>query len=334
MQAKLFEKGGLAMLLERLTQCTGVSGREEAVCEILKSEAEKFADEIYKDALGNLIVHKKGGGKKIMLCAHMDEIGVAVTYIDENGFLRFGAIGGLYIKRLLNRRVVFENGTVGVIDTEADNKELKLSKMYIDIGVSSRKEAEELVSVGDMAAFEGGYAQNGDRVISKALDNRAGCYALIRTLQRAGEENDLYFCFSVQEEVGLRGAKTAAYSVAPDYAIAVDVTDTGDTPECEKMAVRLGGGAAVKVMDRSVICHPEVRSALIELAKENKIPYQLEVMCDGGTDAGAIHSSRGGVKTGGVSIPTRYIHSPSETASLRDIDACVDLLCAFCDNKF
>lgn len=322
------------MLLKRLTECGAPSGRESAAADILKAESQRFADEIYEDAMGNLIVHKKGKGKKIMLAAHMDEIGIAVTFIDEKGFLRFSAVGGVYIKRLLNRRVVFANGTVGVIDTEEDNKELKLSKMYIDIGAADKAEAEELVSVGDMAVFDGAYVQHGDFVISKALDNRAGCYALIRTLQRTGGDNDLYFCFTAQEEVGLRGARAAAYSIAPEYALAVDVTDTGDTPECEKMAVKLGGGAAVKVMDRSVICHPEVRSTLIELAKRNKIPYQLEVMCDGGTDAGTIHTSRGGVKTGGVSIPTRYIHSPSEAASLRDIDACVDLLCAFCENEF
>lgn len=322
------------MLLERLTQCTGVSGREDAIAAILREESKRFADEIYTDALGNLIVHKKGNGKKIMLAAHMDEIGVAVTYIDDNGFLRFSAIGGVYNKRLLNRRVRFENGIVGVIDTEADNKDLKINKMYIDIGAASKKEAEELVSVGDMAAFEGAWVQNGDRIISKALDNRAGCYALIRALQRVGDENDLYFCFTAQEEVGLRGAKAAVYSVAPDYAIAVDVTDTGDTPEGEKMEVKLGGGAAIKVMDRSVISHPEVRTLLVELAKRGKIPYQLEVMCDGGTDAGAMHTGRAGVKTGGISIPTRYIHSPSEMASLSDIDACVELLCAFCDNQF
>lgn len=244
------------MLLKRLTECSAPSGRECAVVDILKAESERFADEIYEDALGNLIVHKIGCGKKIMLAAHMDEIGIAVTFVDEKGFLRFSTVGGVYIKRLLNRRVVFANGTVGVIETEADNKELKLSKMFIDIGAADKAEAEELVSVGDMAVFDGGYVQHGDFVISKALDNRAGCYALIRTLQRVEGNNDLYFCFTSQEEVGLRGAKAAAYSIAPEYALAVDVTDTGDTPECEKMAVKLGGGAAVKVMDRSIICDP------------------------------------------------------------------------------
>lgn len=322
------------MLLKRLTQSFGPSGRESNVTELIKEEAVRFADEVYTDALGNLIVHKKGAGKKIMLAAHMDEIGVAVTFVDDNGFLRFSPIGGLYIKRLLNRRVVFENGLTGVIDTEADNKDLKLSKMFIDIGASTKAEAEELVSVGDMAVFEGGFVQNGEAVVSKALDNRAGCYALIRTLQRVGGNNDLYFCFTSQEEVGLRGARAAGYSVYPDYALAVDVTDTGDTPGADKMAVKMGGGAAVKVMDRSIICDADVRSILIELAKRGNIPYQLEVMTDGGTDAGAIHTSRGGVKTGGVSIPTRYIHSPSEMASMKDIDACVDLISAFCEYEF
>ncbi len=322
------------MLLERLTQSFGPSGRESEITNVIKEELKGIADEVYTDALGNIIAHKKGTGKKIMLAAHMDEIGVAVTFIDEKGFLRFSNIGGVYVKRLLNRRVRFANGTVGVIDTEEENKELKMSKMFIDIGAASKEEAEKLISVGDMAVFEGGYNAENGVVISKALDNRAGCYVIIKALERVKSDNDLYFCFTAQEEVGLRGARAAAYSVNPDYALAVDVTDTGDTPNCAKMAVKLGGGAAVKVMDRSIICDADVRTALIELAKRNSIPYQLEVMTDGGTDAGAIHISRGGVKAGGVSIPTRYIHSPSEMVSEKDLDAAVRLVTAFCENKF
>lgn len=322
------------MLLKRLTECTSPSGREKIVCELIKKEVEGFCDEVYTDALGNLIAHKKGEGKRIMLAAHMDEIGVAVTFIDENGFLRFSNIGGVYTKRIPGRRVIFENGTVGVIESEEDNKELKLSKMFIDIGASSKEEAEKLVGIGDMAVFDGGYIQNGDIVISKALDNRAGCYALIEALKRVENKNDIYFTFTSQEEVGLRGAKAAAYSIEPDYALAVDVTDTGDVPECPKMAVKMGKGAAVKVMDRSILCDSDVRSTLIELSKRNNIPYQLEVMTDGGTDAGAIHVSRSGVKTGGISIPTRYIHSPSEMVSMTDVNACIDLICAFCNHDF
>ncbi len=322
------------MLLKKLTQCFAPSGREGAIAELITNEAKAYADEIYTDALGNLIVHKKGNGKKIMLAAHMDEIGVAATFIDEKGFIRFSAIGGVYVKRLLNRRVVFENGTVGVIDTEEGNKELKISKMYIDIGAKDKPSAEKLVSVGDMAVFDGSYVMSGDTVISKALDNRAGCYVLLEVLKSYKGTNDLYLCFTAQEEVGLRGARVAGYSVFPEYALAVDVTDTGDTPNCPKMAVELDKGACVKVMDRSIICHGEIRNLLIELAKRNEIPYQLEVMTDGGTDAGAIHTSRSGVKTGGVSIPTRYIHSPSEMVSMKDLEAAVKLINEFCEYNF
>ncbi len=322
------------MLLEQLTQCFGPSGREELISELITNEAKAYADEIYTDALGNLIVRKKGNGKKIMLAAHMDEIGIAVTFIDDKGFLRFSSIGGVYVKRLLNRRVVFSDGTVGVIDTEEGNKELKLSKMYIDIGAKDKADAETRVSVGDMAVFEGRFAEDGNRVISKALDNRIGCYVLLKVLESYNGDNDLCLVFTVQEEVGLRGARVAGYSVFPDYALAVDVTDTGDTPNCPKMAVELDKGAAIKIMDRSIICHSEVRNLLIELAKEKGIPYQLEVMTDGGTDAGAIHTSQSGVKTGGVSIPTRYIHSPSEMVSMSDVDASIKLVKEFCEYKF
>lgn len=322
------------MLLEKLTQSFGPSGREDEVRNIITENAKEYADEVITDAIGNVIVHKKGNGKKIMLAAHIDEIGVAVTFIDEKGFIRFSKIGGVYVKRLLNRRVRFKNGTVGVIDTEEDNKDISISKMYIDIGAKSKEDAEKYVSVGDMAVFEGDYKKENGVVISKALDNRAGCYVLLKVLENVKSDNDLYFAFTAQEEVGLRGAKAASFSIAPDYALAVDVTDTGDTPNCPKMAVELGKGAAVKVMDRSIICNSDVRTTLIELAKEKDIPYQLEVMTDGGTDAGVIHTSRDGVKAGGVSIPTRYIHSPSEMISEADLEACIELVRAFCEYKF
>ncbi len=322
------------MNIKELTQSFGPSGREYEVSDIISNEVKKYADEVYTDALGNIIAHKKGDGKKIMLAAHMDEIGIVATFIEDNGFIRFSNIGGVYVKRLLNRRVQFQNGVIGVIDTEADNKDMKLSKLYIDIGATDKKSAETKIAIGDMAVFVGEYVETDEVIISKALDNRIGCAALLDVMKTAQGDNDLYFTFTSQEEVGLRGSRTAAYGIAPEYALAVDVTDTGDTPGCEKMAVKLGGGAAVKVMDRSVICHHEVRELLIELAKRNDIPYQLEVLTDGGTDAGAIHTSRDGVKTGGISLPTRYIHSPSEMISKKDYNAAVALLKAFCEYKF
>lgn len=318
-------------LLKKLTQINGASGNEGAICEFIKSEIEPYVDEIQIDALGNLIAHKKGNGKKIMYAAHMDEIGVIATFIDDNGFVRFGAVGGLNVRDLVYNKVVFSNGTVGVIGSEEENfkKTASVSKLYIDIGAENREEAEKSVSIGDTAVFVGDTYISGNRIISKALDNRVGCYILIETLKRINSSaNDLYFVFTVQEEVGLRGARTAAYKVAPDMAVAVDVTDTGDVPECERMAVKMGKGAAVKIKDSSILCHSDVRTLLIETAKENNIAYQLEILNAGGTDAGAIHTTREGVPTGGVSVPTRYIHSPSEMADIGDINACIDLLAA------
>ncbi len=318
-------------LLRRLTACDAPSGCEENIAELIKAEAAQYADEIFTDALGNLIVHKKGNGKKVMFAAHTDEIGVVVTFIEKEGYLRFADVGGLYTKYLAGRRVRFGNGVIGVISTEQKNDKNQLAKMFIDIGAQSREEAEKLVSVGDMAAFMGDFVIQNGCVVSKAIDNRVGCYVLIEALKKVKSDNDLYFVFTSQEEVGLRGARAAAYTIDPEYALAVDVTDTGDTPKCPKMAVKLGEGAAVKVMDYSVICHHEVRSKLSELAEENGVKYQLEIMTEGGTDAGVIHFARGGVKTGGISIPTRYIHSPSEMVRISDIEAAVELCRLFAE---
>lgn len=321
-------------LLKDLIYAHGVSGNEEDICAVIKNAVSDLCDEVYTDTLGNLIAHKKGNGKKIMLAAHMDEIGIIVTYIDDKGFLRFSNVGGLEVKNLVYNKVKFRNGTIGVIGCEEKNfsKKAELSSLYIDIGAKSKEDAEKKVSIGDTAAFVSDLYVSGDSVISKTLDNRIGCYCLIKAMENINDTNDIYFVFTAQEEVGLRGARTASYAIEPDMALAVDVTDTGDTPECEKMAVKLGAGAAVKIYDRSVICHSSIREALIKFARENDIKYQLEVMTDGGTDAGAIHTSRSGVASGGVSIPLRYVHSPSETASLSDIDACIKLICAFCNN--
>lgn len=320
--------------LKKMLNINSTSGNENAIREFLINETKKYNLDTTTDALGNLIVHKPGKGEKIMLAAHMDEIGIIVTFIDDKGFIRFRGIGGVYVKELNHRRVIFNNGVIGVVSLEEKAEKPDINKMYIDIGANSKEEAEKLVKIGDTAAFCGDTVITDNVVISKALDNRAGCYALLKTLENTlNSESDIYFVFTVQEEVGLRGAHTSAFSVNPDIAIAVDVTDTGDTPNCPDMAVQMGKGAAVKVMDRSVICHPQIRTALIEAAKKADIPYQLEIMTDGGTDAGAIHLSGDGVKTGGVSIPTRYIHSPSEMASIEDINNVIKLLCEYLNNR-
>lgn len=324
-------------LLEKLTQTDSPSGNESAIRNLIEKEITGNCDELTTDALGNLIAHKRGEGSKIMFAAHMDEIGVIASFIDDNGFIRISAVGGLYVKNMVNLKARFENGTIGVIgsEEEAFDKKADIKKLYIDIGAKNKEDAQKKVNIGDTASFIGGFYQSKDNIVSKALDNRAGCYVLIEAMKRIkSSANDLYFVFTTQEEVGLRGAKTASFGIAPDFAVAVDVTDTGDTPEAPLMAVKMGGGAAIKVMDRSVICDSDVRTHMIETAKANNIPYQLEIMTDGGTDAGAIHLSGSGIKTGGISIPTRYIHSPSEMASVSDIEACIALTAAMAESKW
>ncbi|MBE7031006.1 MAG: M42 family metallopeptidase [Ruminococcaceae bacterium] len=324
--------------LRKLTACGGGSGDESNIRKLIAEEVEPYADEVYTDALGSLIVHKRGMGKKIMLAAHMDEIGLMATFMDENGFIRFAPVGGVDAFSTLHQRVRFSNGTIGVVGYEesmTEMKELKLSRMYIDIGAPSREAAEKAVHIGDIAVFEGELRQAGNRVVSKALDNRIGVYVLIDVLRQISAiPYDLYFVFTSQEEVGLRGARGAAFDISPDFGIAVDVTDTGDTPECPKMAVKLGGGAAIKVKDGSVIASPIVRSALEKTARKNGIPYQSEILERGGTDAGAIHLTRGGVPTGAVSVPCRYIHTPCEMVDIDDVNAVIKLLLAFLQKEY
>lgn len=317
-------------LLKMLTQAAAPSGNEERIREIIKEAVTSYADEIYVDNSGNLIVHKKGPGKKLMLDAHMDEIGVIVTYIEENGLLRFSNLGGLMLNTAISQRVRFLNGVGGNVykDMNGEDK-VSLSDMFIDIGAQNREEAEQLVSVGDVAVFEGAFEERGNRIVSKALDDRTGCYVLMEALRKIKEpKNDLYFVFSVSEELGLRGAKTAVYNVTPDYAIAVDVTRTGDLPGKTKMAVKLGEGVCVKVKDSSVLCHPYMKNMLAETAKENDISFQWEVLESGGTNTGAIQHGMGGVPSGCISLPTRYIHTPAEMIDKRDLESAVSLLCA------
>lgn len=316
-------------LLKKLTLCTSPSGREDSIRELIKEEIKGSFDEIKTDALGNLICHKKGNGKKLMLCAHMDEIGFVVTYIDNSGFLRFANVGGVLAYNSVNSRVVFENGTVGTISYE--NKEnpssVNLSKMYIDIGASSREEAEKSVKIGDMAVYQSGFYENGKRVISKALDDRAGCAILIEAIKKAEiNANDLYVVFTVQEEVGLRGAKVAANTVEPDMAVSVDVSNVGDTPASLELNLKLGEGPSVKMKDSSYIIHPSARKYMTDCAKKANIKFQLEASSYGGTDTGAIHLSGSGVPAGTISIPTRYIHSANEVIDIADYKAAIELI--------
>lgn len=323
-------------LLKKMTMCISTSGREQNIRSIIKSELDNVCDEIYTDTLGNLICHKKGNGKKLMLAAHMDEIGFMVNHIDKNGFLRFSPIGGVPKYNCINSPVEFSNGVMGKISYE--NKEnpstAGFEKMYIDIGAQTKEEAETMVSIGDMAAYAGNFAQIGNRVMAKALDDRSGCWALIRAMQSAEKaDNDVFAVFTVQEEVGLRGAKTAAALINPDMAVAVDVSNVGDTPHSQELNPVLGKGPAIKMKDASFIIHESVREMLLECVKRSGISYQLEAASYGGTDAGAIHLSGGGVASGTISIPTRYIHSANEIIDKTDLENTSVLLKTIIENS-
>lgn len=319
--------------LRALNACFGPSGREDGVAAAIRRLAEPYVDECRVDALGNLLCHKKGKGPKVLFAAHMDSIGLVVTHIDENGFLRFAPVGFLPPHEVLSAPVRFQSGVKGVIALEGkvEGKDIKLEHLYVDIGARDEKEARSMVRVGDMAVYDTAPFRSGSRIFSPYLDDRIACVVLLMAMERLGEtDNDVTFAFTVQEEVGLRGAKTAAYGVEPDYGIAVDVTDSDDIPSAPHACSSAAGkGAAIKVMDDSVICHPAVVAKLEELARGENIPCQLDILRFGGTDAGAIHQSRSGVYTGGISIPTRYVHTPLEMAEVGDIEACAALVAAF-----
>lgn len=315
-------------LLKKMLSIFSPSGHEGSIRGFIEEEIKGYVDEIHTDALGNLIARKKGTGKKIMIAGHMDQIGMMVTYVDDKGFLRFTNIGGLSAAVCYSQRVIFENGTIGVIGCEKIDglKDLTLDKLYIDIGATSKEEAEKLVSIGDTCVYYSEPLIDDKKVISPAMDDRIGCFIMMETIKNlSNTNNDLYFVFTVQEEVGIRGAKTSAYSINPDYGIALDVTATGDTPKARTMAVKLGDGPAIKIRDNSVLCHPTVKNHMVKQAKENNIPYQLEVLEFGGTDSGAIHLTRGGVPAGVISIPTRYIHTDCEMCFVSDIANSIQL---------
>lgn len=322
----------LLEMLETLNRTHGPSGDEGGVRAKIEELARPFADEVTADTLGNLIVHKKGEGPRVMLAAHMDSIGFIVTHIEKEGFLRVGRLGGIAPKEAAYSAVRFKNGARGVFvpEEKADFGKLKLDECFIDIGSENEEEAKKLVQVGDTCVYDGPVRVQGSRVTAPYLDDRIACAVLLCALERIEKPAcDLYLVFTVQEEVGLRGARTAAWWAEPDLGIAVDVTDVDDTPGSEKYGTtQLGKGAAVKVMDSSVICHPEVVARLEELAKAEGIPVQRDILRAGGTDAGAIHTTRCGVKTGGISIPCRYVHTPAETADLKDAQACIRLIAA------
>lgn len=332
-------------LLRRLTQTPGIASREERVRAVVLSELEPLVDSLNVDVMGNLIGIKAGsGGPRVAVAAHMDEIGFLVRHIDDSGFLRLQKVGGFDPRVLVAQRVVvhtrahralsgaLQPGSKPIhLQGAGDSKEIKLEDLFVDLGMSAT-EVKERVTVGDMVTIEREQIRIGDTVVSKALDDRLGVYVMIEAIKKvAGQAATVLAIATTQEEIGLRGATTAAFDADADIAIALDVTIAADIPgnPGDAVVTRLGDGTAIKLFDSSQLPDPRVVQHLVDLAEANSIPFQREILPAGGTDAGAFQKSRSGVRTATISIPTRYVHTVNEMAHEADIQASVDLLAAF-----
>ncbi|MDQ2086785.1 M42 family metallopeptidase [Herbivorax sp. ANBcel31] len=328
------------MFLKELTELNGVSGNEEDVREFIKKEAKKYSDEINVDSMGNLICLKKGRNSKykVMISAHMDEVGFMVTGYGEAGVLKFATVGGIDNRILLGKRLTVGNkklqGVIGGKPIHLQNagerqSNVNIKKMYIDIGANSKEEAEKLVSVGEYAAFYSSYSTLGKNAIkAKALDDRAGCAILLDILKDEQYDFDLYACFTVQEEVGLRGAQVTSYGIYPDVALVVEATTCSDVLDVEEheYSTILGEGAALTIMDRGAYSNKKLVEFLYTNGKKNSISVQYKTTTSGGNDAGKIQTARGGVIVASISVPCRYIHSPVSLMSKNDFDSCSKLV--------
>lgn len=340
-------------LIEKLCLAFGPSGCEGEVAELIKNEISGLTDEIKLDVMGNLIARMRFGDveakdrKRVMVSAHMDEVGFMVNEIKGDGYLGFGNVGGISPAVLAGRRVTVraKNGDLaGVIASKAihhkDKKERskaqKPDKLYIDIGAKTKEEAEELVRVGDFATFDSEFYTFGDGLVkAKALDDRMGCAAMIETMRTLKQQpidanTDVYFCFTVREELGLSGAQTAAYAIRPHLSLVLETTAVADILDVSPAGrvADVGEGVVISVMDRSTIYNKELVNGALDIAKQKGIKAQLKRYVSGGNDAGHIHKTADGVRTLAMSVPTRYLHSPACVASLSDYRTQRDLLCA------
>ncbi|MFA4859878.1 M42 family metallopeptidase [Methanoregula sp.] len=331
-------------LLKKLSNAHGVSGSEGSIVSVIKKELKGHVDEIREDPMGNLIAIKRGNKFKVMLAAHMDEIGLMVKFVEEKGFIRFVALGGWYGPTLYNQRVVLHTpngplfGVIGgkpphMMDDDERKKGVKVDDMFIDVGAANKEEVAYLgIDVGTPVTIDREFVSLANsRVTGKAFDNRAGVAMLIKTLQEVKSPLTIFGVFTVQEEVGLKGARTSAYSLDPDCAIATDVTIPGDHPgiDMKDAPVVMGKGPVITIVDssgRGLIASRKVVKWLKDAADENSIPVQLEVGSGGTTDATAIHLTKGGIPSTTLSIPSRYIHSPVEVIDMQDVEAGVKLL--------
>lgn len=335
-------------LLKRLTEARGVPGQEDAIRAIVREELAGLC-EFCTDAMGNLICYKKattgqGPAKKLMIAAHMDEIGFVVKYIDDNGYIRLNPLGGFDGRQLPSQRVLVdgEGGPfpgalmLGVkpkhlLGPEEGNKAPKVEELFVDIGLPA-EEVKKRVRLGNMVTLDRQLAEVGDLLTNKSMDDRVAVYTMIEAVKAVGEHAvDIYAVATTQEEIGLRGASASGSSIAPDIVVAIDVTLANDIPgvPAEDHITKLGQGTAIKIMDSSLICHPKVVAHFVALAEKHEIPHQMEILTRGGTDAGGIQRLHGGIPAITLSIPCRYVHTVNETVHPKDVDASVALLARY-----
>jgi len=336
----------LVETLEKLSNACGVTGREEEIGGLMKKFLKPHVDEVKEDTLGNIIGIKKGrkNAPKVMIAAHMDEIGLLVKTISKEGFIQFIKIGGIDDRILLAQKVIVHtekgplHGIIGSkpphIQKEEERKKVATyDELFIDVGAENQEGAKKMgVKIGDPVSFDIRFAKIGKSiVIGKAFDDRVGCAVMVEAMKRLGKTDcTIYAVGTVQEEVGLRGATTAAFGISPDVGIALDVTIAGDVPGVREVEapIKMRKGPAITVADSGLIAHPKVLRLLVDVAEENKIPYQLETGLPGSTDAARISLTKEGVPSGVISIPTRYIHNPTSMLSLDDTEKAVKLLVA------
>lgn len=333
------------MSLSDLSLLRGVSGNEAAVRTYISEQIRSYVDEMWVDPMGNLIARKGTGlsGTHVMLAAHMDEVGLLITHIEDDGMLRFDNVGGIDARVLPSVFVqIGPDAVPGVIGAkpihvkkpDERNRPVERDDLFIDIGAREKAEAEKLVQPGDYATFWTDYEELGDRrAKGKAFDDRVGCHILIELLK--GEvTSPLTAAFTVQEEIGLRGAQVAAQAIQPDMAVVLEGTTCADIPLSipHGESTRLGHGPAITIADRSTVVHPRMVQLLIEAGERAGVPYQLKRTTFGGTDAGAIHRAGPGIPTGIVSVPCRYIHTPAAMLHLDDVEHAKGLMRAFLDS--
>jgi len=334
-------------LLEKLSNAFGPSGNEEDVTQILKKELTPYADETHVDKLGNILFYHKGkkGYPKIMLSAHMDEVGFIVTFIEENGFLRFDILGGITNTVIPGQRILFRGekgylkGIVGtkpphIMTPEEQNRVIPKEDLFIDIGADNLSQANKKgADVGMLGVFDVKFTDLGDGYfMGKALDDRAGCTVLADVFKSLNDSPyNIVAVGSVQEELGIRGARTAAWQIDPDYGLALEGTFVADVPGTrpDRVSSKIRGGPVLTIMDRTVFTHPQVLKKLIEAGNRKSIPFQFKKVPVGGTDAGAIHLTRAGVPSGTVAVPCRYIHSPASIIHIEDLRNATKLVTEF-----